>query len=58
MMLQQQDLGALTLGSEDDGDLYHHDGSSSINADGGTTNSIGYYVWSNGDLEFRSVVQH
>jgi len=53
-----QDLSNLTLGSTEDGRLYHHDGNSSIDADGGTTSSPGYYVWSNGDSEFKSAAQY
>jgi hypothetical protein len=52
----EQDLS--NVGSPGDGHIYRHDGSSSINADGGTTSSPGYYVFSATDSEFKSIVQY
>jgi hypothetical protein len=57
MTVQEQDLSKLSLGSEDDGDLYRHNGSNSISADGGTTSSAGWYAWDNSAGEFKSVVK-
>jgi len=53
-----QDLSTLSLGSGQDSQIYRHDGSSSISADGGTTSAAGYYMWSNSASEFKSIVQH
>jgi hypothetical protein len=52
-----QDLSSLSLGSDEDGRLYKHNGNSSISADGGTTSSAGWYAWSDSDSEFKSAVQ-
>jgi hypothetical protein len=51
------DLSNLSLTSTEDARIYRHVGGSSINADGGTTSSPGYYVWDNGNSEFKSIVQ-
>lgn len=50
-----QDLSA--LGSPQDGRIYRHDGSNSISADGGTTSSEGYYVYSSTDSEYKALAQ-
>lgn len=48
LQITAQDLGALSLSSEDDGRMFHHDGSSSIELTGGTTNdTLGFYIWDN-----------
>lgn len=39
-----------------DGEIYRHDGSSSITADGASTAATGYYCWSEDDSEWKSVV--
>lgn len=55
--LPAQDLSTLSLGSAEDHRMYRHDGSSSINADGGTTSAPGYYAWDNSTTQFQSIVQ-
>lgn len=55
MSVTPQDLSSLSLGSEDDGDLYYHDGNSSITADGSSTSDAGYYRWDNGASEWAKV---
>lgn len=55
--LPPQDLSALSLTSSENGQIYRHDGANSINADGGTTSSPGYYAWDNSASEFKSIVQ-
>lgn len=57
MEIREQDLGSLSPSSSENGEIYRHDGSSSINADGGTTSSSGIYAWDNSASEFKSVVQ-
>jgi len=53
MRIQSQDLSTLSLGSADDQKIFHHNGNSSISADGGTSSAKGYYKWSNADSEFK-----
>lgn len=46
----------LSTVSASDGEIYRHDGSSSITANGTSTTSQGYYCWSATDSEWKSVV--
>lgn len=57
MDLPEQDLSMLSLTASENGRIYRHDGANSINADGGTTSSPGYYAWDNSASEFKSIVQ-
>lgn len=46
LIIEAQDLSLLTPGSENDGRLYNHDGSSSITlTTGDTTTDTGFYMW-------------
>lgn len=48
-----QDLSALSLGPDQDGRLYHHDGSNPVTlTDGSTQSDAGYYRWDNGNSGF------
>lgn len=48
ILIEQQDLSTVSSGSEDDGRLYNHDGTSSITlTSGSTTSDAGYYIWNN-----------
>lgn len=58
MGLEPQDLSTVSTASEDNGEIFRHNGANSISADGGTTSSPGYYVWSSGDNEWKSMVQY
>lgn len=55
--LPAQDLSTLSLTSTENGRIYRHNGDSSIDADGGTTSSPGYYAWDNSASKFKSIVQ-
>lgn len=55
--IELQDLATLNLGSGEDHNIYLHNGKSTINADGSTTSSQGYYAWDNTANEFKSIVQ-
>jgi hypothetical protein len=50
-----RDLASLSLDSEDDGKIFRHDGSSSVTADGSSSNDAGYYKWDNTDGEFKFI---
>jgi hypothetical protein len=55
----EQEPQDLSVVSGNDGRIYHHDGSASITADGGTsTSAAGYYAWSSTDDEWKSMVQY
>jgi hypothetical protein len=51
--LVAQDLSTVTA---NDGQLYRHDGSSTITADGAGASAAGYYCWSETDAEWKTVV--
>ena len=53
--LPAQDLSGITPSP---GVVYHHDGSATITANGAATTAAGYYVWSQNDGEFKTIVAY
>jgi hypothetical protein len=51
--LSAQDLSTIDAS---DGQMYRHDGTSSITANGSATSQTGYYVWSDTDGEWKAAV--
>lgn len=52
-----QDLSKLSLGADQNYQIYLHNGNGTITAEGSSTNKEGYYIWYNPDNEFKILVQ-
>jgi len=56
--LPKQDLASINATSNEDGEIFHHNGASVIQADGVASDKAGYYVWSENDGEWKSMVEY